>query len=248
AFSAGNTVAFSVSLGMFATFFFMSLYMQTIRGYSPFEAGVRFLPMTLMIIVTAPNAGKYAQKHGSRIPMTYGLVLAGAGLLAFSFVDVTTPYWVMLPIFVAMGHGIGATMAPMTAAVMNAVGHQRAGLGSAMTNTSREVGGVLGIALLGTILTTKLKSSLGPALVTLGLSPQAQASIGSAAGHGYIDPALLQTLPPAQKLAVLGAYHDAFMGGFHTALTVAGVVLVVAALVANRFIPGRETVRHEEPQ
>jgi EmrB/QacA subfamily drug resistance transporter len=79
AFSAGNTVAFSVSLGMFATFFFLSLYMQTIRGYSPFEAGVRFLPMTMMIIVTAPNAGRYAQRHGSRIPMTYGLVLAGSG-------------------------------------------------------------------------------------------------------------------------------------------------------------------------
>ena len=66
AFSAGNTVAFSVSLGMFATFFFLSLYMQLIRGYTPFQAGVRFLPMTLMIIVTAPLAGKYAQKHGSR--------------------------------------------------------------------------------------------------------------------------------------------------------------------------------------
>ena len=79
AFSAGNAVAFSVSLGMFATFFFLSLYMQTIRGYSAFEAGVRFLPMTLAIIATAPLAGQYAQKHGSRIPMTYGLLLASGG-------------------------------------------------------------------------------------------------------------------------------------------------------------------------
>ena len=66
---------------MFATFFFMTLYMQLIRGYSAFEAGVRFLPMTVMIIVIAPNAGKYASKHGSRLPMTYGLILAGVGLL-----------------------------------------------------------------------------------------------------------------------------------------------------------------------
>ena len=72
-------MAFAMSLGMFATFFFLSLYMQLIRGYSAFEAGVRFLPMTLMIIVTAPNAGRYASKHGSRIPMTYGLLLAGGG-------------------------------------------------------------------------------------------------------------------------------------------------------------------------
>jgi EmrB/QacA subfamily drug resistance transporter len=146
AFSAGNAVAFSVSLGMFATFFFLSLYMQLIRGYSAFEAGVRFLPMTLMIIVTAPNAGRYASKHGSRIPMTYGLLLAGGGLLTLSRLDVDTPYWLMFPVFMVMGHGIGATMSPMTAAVMNAVGRERAGLGSAMTNTSREVGGVFGIA------------------------------------------------------------------------------------------------------
>ena len=160
AFSAGNTVAFAVSLGMFATFFFLSLYMQLIRGYSPFEAGIRFLPMTVMIVVTAPNAGRYASRHGSRIPMTYGLILAGTGLLTLSWMSLDTPYLLMLPVFMIMGHGMGSTMAPMTAAVMNAVGPQRAGLGSAMTNTSREVGGVLGIALLGTILTTRLRSTL----------------------------------------------------------------------------------------
>jgi EmrB/QacA subfamily drug resistance transporter len=248
AFSAGNTVAFSVSLGMFASFFFLSLYMQGIHRYTPFQAGYRFLPMTVMIIVTAPLAGRYAQRHGSRAPMTYGLLLAGGGLLTLGLMlQADSSYWFMMPVFVVMGHGMGATMAPMTAAVMNAVGHQRAGLGSAMTNTSREVGGVLGIALLGTILTTELKSSLGPALASLGLSPQAQASIGSAAGHGFLDPALLQALPQAQKVAVQGAFNDAFMAGFHTALTAGGLVLIVAAFVANRFIPGREALR-EEPQ
>ena len=145
AFSAGNTVAFSISLGMFATFFFLTIYMQTIHGYSPFQAGAAFLPLTVMIIVTAPNAGKYASTHGSRAPMTYGLCLAGGGLILLGLLlTPTTPYWLMFPIFLFMGHGMGATMAPMTAAVMNSVGRERAGLGSAMTNTSREVGGVLG--------------------------------------------------------------------------------------------------------
>ena len=95
AFSAGNTVAFSVSLGMFATFFFLSLYMQLIRGYTPFQAGIRFLPMTLMIVVTAPLAGKYAQQHGSRAPMTYGLLLAGGGLIFLGTqLQVDTSFWV----------------------------------------------------------------------------------------------------------------------------------------------------------
>ena len=245
AFSAGNAVAFSVSLGMFATFFFLSLYMQTIRGYSAFEAGVRFLPMTLMIIVTAPLAGKYAQRHGSRIPMTYGLLLAGSGLLALSRLDVGTSYLLMLPVFAIMGHGMGATMAPMTAAVMNAVGHERAGLGSAMTNTSREVGGVFGIALLGTILTSRLRGALGPALDGIGLSPQQQATVAETAGHGALDPRTLTSLTPGQRGAVLQAFRESFMSGFRVSLIVGGLVLLVAALVANRFIPGRTAHREE---
>ena len=248
AFSTGNLVAFSISLGMFSTFFFLSLYMQSpyLRGYTAFEAGLRFLPMTLMIVVTAPNAGRYASKHGSRAPMTYGLLLAGGGLVALSMLTTTTPYWIMAVIFAIMGHGMGATMAPMTAAVMNSVGHERAGLGSAMTNTSREVGGVFGIALLGTILFTRLKSVLVPSLAGLGLTAQQQASIATSASHGQLD--VTQYGLTAQQQAAVGqAFGDAFMSGFRVALLVAGAVLLVAALLANRFIPGREAVREAAP-
>ncbi len=244
AFSAGNTVAFSVSLGMFATFFFLSLYMQLIRGYTPFQAGIRFLPMTLMIVVTAPLAGKYAQQHGSRAPMTYGLLLAGGGLIFLGTqLQVDTSFWLLLPVYMIMGHGMASVMAPMTAAVMNSVGPQRAGLGSAMSNTSREVGGVFGIALLGTILTTKLKASLAPSLVGLGLTSAQQHAIGIAGGHGTLDPTLLTQLglSAAQKASVTAAFDSAFMDGFHVALLVGGLVLWGAAVVAYRFIPGRHT-------
>ena len=95
--------------------------------------------------------------------MTYGLLLSGGGLLFFcTQLQLDTPFWLLLPVYIIMGHGMASVMAPMTAAVMNSVGPQRAGLGSAMSNTSREVGGVFGIALLGTVLTTKLKASLAP--------------------------------------------------------------------------------------
>jgi MFS family permease len=216
--------------------------MQLIRGYTPFQAGVRFLPMTLLIIVTAPLAGKYASRHGSRGPMTYGLLLAGGGLLFFGTqLKVDTPYAMMVPVLIIMGHGMASVMAPMTAAVMNSVGPQRAGLGSAMTNTSREVGGVFGIALLGTVLTTKLKASLTPALVGLGLTGAQQNAIAVAGGHGTLDPTVLKGLSPSQIVGVMQAYGRSFMDGFHVALFVGGAVLVVAAFVANRFIPGRHT-------
>jgi hypothetical protein len=174
--------------------------------------------------------------------MTYGLILAGSGLVALSLLSPTTPYWVMAVLFAIMGHGMGATMAPMTAAVMNAVGPQRAGLGSAMTNTSREVGGVFGIALLGTILFTRLEAVLEPSLERLGLSTAQAQTITAAAGHGQLDVGALGLDGP-QAQAVGQAFGDAFMSGFRVSLVVAGTALLLAALVANRFIPGRDAAR-----
>lgn len=237
AFSAGNLVAFSVSLGMFGTFFFFSLYMQLIRGYSAFQAGVRFLPMTVMIIFMAPTAGRIASRYGSRWPMTAGLSMAATGLFIMGFVEATTPFWMLIPLFVLMGAGMGMTMTPMTAAVMNAVGSRRAGLGSATTNTSREVGGVFGIALLGALLTTKLKSSLTASLGALALPLPLREAILETAGHGRFDPSVLRGLPPETVLQLQAAFGDAFMDGFRIALYVAAGVLGFAALVSMRFIP-----------
>ena len=134
--------------------------------------------------------------------MTYGLLLAGGGLLLLGLtLQADTPYWrTCVPVFLIMGHGMGATMAPMTAAVMNAVGAQRAGLGSAMTNTSREVGGVLGIALLGTILITQAQGAFVPLLAEIGLSAPQQAAIASSRGTARSRRAFL-TAPRAHARA-----------------------------------------------
>jgi EmrB/QacA subfamily drug resistance transporter len=247
-FAAGNAVAFSLSLGMFGIFFFTSLYMQFIRGYTPFETGVRFLPMTVMIILVAPNAGRLASKIGSKWPMVFGLTLAATGLLLLSRIGPDTSFALILPIFMVMGIGMASTMSPMTAAVMNAVGPQRAGLGSATTNTSREVGGVFGIALLGTLLTTKLKTSLTATIAGLGLPAATQGAIVASAGHGRLDPALLQGLSPEQMDAVQAAFGGAFLDGFHLALLVASAVLYAAAVVAFRFIPSGAPEREHAPE
>jgi hypothetical protein len=129
----------------------------------------------------------------------------------------------------------------MTAAVMGAVGPQRAGLGSAMTNTSREVGGVVGIALLGTVLFDRLGAALVPKLAELGLTGPQAVAISQAASHGFVSPGELATLglSPEQTRAFATAFREAYMSGFHLAVLIAGSVLLTAAVVANRFIPGR---------
>ncbi len=132
-------------------------------------------------------------------------------------------------------------MAPMTAAVMGAVGAERAGLGSATTNTSREVGGVLGIALLGTILFSRLSSAIEPLLARTDLTEAQQRAVVDIASHGVPGAAQIGPLglTAAQGLQVIDAFRQAYMSGFHVAVGVAGAVLLVAAFVANRFIPGR---------
>lgn len=247
AFAAGNAVAFAVSFGMFGIFFFMTLYMQEVRNYTPFQAGLRFLPMTGMVIFAAPTAGRIASRRGSRGLMVMGLTMAGTGLLALSRITATTPWGLVIPVMMIMGLGMGTTMTPMTAAVMNAVGYARAGLGSAMTNTSREVGGVFGIALLGTLLTTKLRGALVPRLAELGLPAAAQQSIAAAASHGA-PPAVLQAKGGVLGPQIAHAVRESFLTGFHLAAIIAASMLLAAAFVAWKFIPAgapqREDVSH----
>jgi hypothetical protein len=234
---------------MFGTFFFFSLYMQLVRGYSALGTGVRILPLTGMIFFVAPQAGRFAQRHGSRYPMTFGPLLAGTGLLLMSRIGVATDYKLIIPILMMMGIGMGSTMAPMTAAVMNAVGPQRAGLGSATTNTSREVGGTFGIALLGTLLTTQLRSRLLASLVFLHLDQTRLAAILGAAQHGTLGPKVLQGLDPATANAVRTAFAQSFMSGFRVALAVAAGFVYLAAILAYRFVPsGAPAHDDEEPE
>ena len=248
AFAAGSIVAFAISFAMFGTVFFVSLYFQLVRGYSAFEAGVRFLPMTGVLVVVAPTAGRFAQRYGSRWPMTFGLACAGTGLLLLGRTNADTQFTVVAPAMTLMGVGMGSTMSPMTAAVMNAVGPARAGLGSATTNAAREIGGVFGVALLGTILTTKLKSTMATALAATSMPATVQTRITQSAGHGELDPELVQSLSGAQATLVQHAFDDAFMSGFRLSLLVAGVIVLTAAVVANRYIPsGAPQDRQPDP-
>ncbi|MBA3654436.1 MAG: MFS transporter [Actinobacteria bacterium] len=235
-FAAGTLVALTISFAMFGTFFFASLYFQVIRGYSAFSAGLHLLPLTAMITLVAPNAGRYAQKYGPRWPLTFGLSMAGSGLILLSRANAGTPYPFLAVALMIMGIGMASTMTPMTAAVMGAVGPERAGLGAATTNTAREVGGTLGIAVLGTLLTSKLRATMGHLLAAAGLAPATRDALVATAGHGRLDPRALGSLAPEQAATVNHAFQVAFMDGWHLALLLAGLCVLVAAFMANRFV------------
>ena len=151
-FLGANIVAFIVSFAMLAMFFFLTLYMQNVLRYSPLEAGVRFLPSTLMVILVAPVAGRLTDSIGPRPLITAGLVLIATSLFWQSFLEADSGFGFLLPGFVLMGIGISLVMSPMSTSAMNAVDQTKAGVASGILSMSRMVGGTLGIAVLGAFI------------------------------------------------------------------------------------------------
>jgi EmrB/QacA subfamily drug resistance transporter len=160
-FSGANTVMALVGLAMFGIFFFNSLYLQNVLGYSAIKTGATFLPMTLLIILVAPVAGKISDRIGPRWLMGAGLTLLTGSLLLFRTLDESSTFWDILPGLLVGGLGMAITMAPTTAAAMSSVPVDKAGVGSAVINSMRQVGGSLGIALMGTLVATTVTVTPG---------------------------------------------------------------------------------------
>ena len=151
-FSGANTVMGLVGLAMFGIFFFNSLFLQNVLGYSAIKTGATFLPMTLLIILVAPVAGRISDRIGPRWPMALGMTLLTGSLLLFGTLDAHSSFWDIVPGLVVGGFGMAITMAPTTAAAMSSVPVDKAGVGSAVINSMRQVGGSLGIAIMGTLV------------------------------------------------------------------------------------------------
>jgi EmrB/QacA subfamily drug resistance transporter len=155
-FAGANAAMLLVGLAMFGIFFFTSLFVQNILGFSAIETGASFLPMTVLIILVAPVAGKISDQVGPRWLMGTGMVLLSVSLLLFGRLEVDSTFWGLLPAMLVGGFGMAITMAPTTSAAMGAVPVDKAGVGSAVINSMRQVGGSIGIALMGALVATQL--------------------------------------------------------------------------------------------
>ena len=159
-FTGANTVMLLVGLAMFGIFFYVSLYVQQVLHYSPVEAGASFLPWTLLIILIAPQAGRLSDRFGPRPFVSSGMAILAGAMFVFSRFGVGASYWDLLPGMLLGGLGMSIAMAPTTAAAMSSVRPDKAGVGSAVLNSMRQVGGSLGIAIMGAIVASGISSSL----------------------------------------------------------------------------------------
>ena len=228
-FLGANIVAFVVSFAMLAMFFFLALYMQNIRGYSPLQAGVRFLPSTMMIVLIAPIAGRLTDRVGPRPLMTFGLLCVSGSLFWQSQLTVGSSYGALLPGFVLMGIGMAFVMSPMSTAAMNSVEPTKAGVASGILSMSRMVGGTFGVAVLGALVATLGRSKIDQLLP--GVPASARSAMAAGLGSG-------QT-PHGMPATMVQAGQDAFVYSLQNGLRLGSAVALVGALVAWTLV-GRE--------
>jgi len=219
------TIAFFV---MFGLFFLFTLYLQFVRGYSPLSAGLSTLPLALALVAIAPRSAAMAEKLGSGPVIATGFVFIAAGFGVLAAISTTTPYVILALAMVLLGAGMSLTAAPATGNIMSAVPPAKAGVGSAVNDTTREVGGALGIAILGSISSAVYRSSVD--LDGLALPPPVAEAARESIGAATV---LADSVPGGAELAARAgaAFTDAFnlasLGAGVIALAAAGVVAVV---------------------
>jgi EmrB/QacA subfamily drug resistance transporter len=226
--SGGMTLVF---FAMYGTFFLVSQYFQLVLGYSPFESGLFQLPMAVVMMTLAPRAPVFVARYGAHKVVSTGLVLVAFGLLAFSSFGVHTSIWWMYLSLLPLGGGMAITMAPLTAQIMSAVSLGKAGVGSAMNDTTRELGGALGVAVLGSLVTSQYTSSIDHHLAGV-----------HGASRDLAESGMTGAFQVAQHLGAAGGDHvegakQAFMDGVHLAALCGAVVVLIAAVIVRRVLP-----------
>nr|WP_203434102.1 MFS transporter [Jiangella asiatica] len=230
-FSASVATIGLVFFAMLGTFFFMTFYLQIVRGYSPLETGLTFLPFAVAQTVFAALSERMVRRYGIRAVTATGLGLVTLSLVGMGSIDAGTSLWFLLALFFIQGAGIANVMPPATTAVMAAVPREKAGIGSAVNNTMRQVGGALGVAVLGAVLSARYRSGVDDAVSVLpaGIRHAAAESIGS-------------TMMAAEQAGVVaqvrGPAFDAFIGGVQWVAFLGAAVAALSVVVVTVFLPG----------
>ena len=245
-FSGAMIVAFILYFSIFSIFFFTALYLTAIIGYAPARIALEFLPMALAMIVAALLAGRRVASVGPRVPMAEGCVLAGAGVLlsALLLLSRHPSLWLMATLALA-GYGFGSSVVPMTSVALSEVPPERSGMAASATNTSRELGAVFGVAVLGALVNAHLTGDLTHRLKLLKIPANFISIIISAVETG--------TVPSGVKGGgsiedhVIQAAYGAFRSGLEQSLVIAGVGMLIAAAIAARTLGPRAEDSSEAP-
>lgn len=238
----------AVSLAFFALMgmvFAFTQYLQFVRGYSALEAGIRLLPLAAGIAIGARGGERLNRKFGTKVVVGSGLILLAGTMSIITIYDTTTSLWIVEVGIFLTAVAMGTIMAPSTDAVMGAVPPENAGVGSAMNDVTRQVGGAFGVAIIGSVLTSFYSSRVADAVDAVAGLPAAAAesakdSVGAATG-------IAATLPPEVGQPLADAARNAFTDAFGMAVLVGVAFALVGSALVFRFMPARESAISPEP-
>jgi predicted MFS family arabinose efflux permease len=235
ALSAGVVLVILALFVLFGVLFFVTLYLQRVHGYSPVEAGVRVLPLTGVFALSAPLGGVLTGRFGPRLPLTVGMTLLGTAMLGLRSIGVDTAYSGLWPWFLLIGIGLGLVIVASTQAIVGNAPVDLGGVAGGLQTTANQLGGVLGTAVLGSVLASRVGSTLFDHLTSAGVPDgvaQQLAGAKEAVAQGIAPPA-----PPGLADQVLTASQAAFLDGLHAAILVGAILAFVGAalgLLVNR--------------
>ncbi|MEV5202894.1 MFS transporter [Streptomyces sp. NPDC053720] len=232
-FSAAVAAIALVFFALMGVTFFSAFYMQSVRGWTALQAGLMLLPLAATQVIFAPRARLLVDRFGARATCTAGMLLVAIGLAAFALFDDTTPVWVLCLLFFVQGTGMAHVMTPVTVSVMQALPREKAGSGSAVNNTFRQVGGALGVAVLGSVLSTVYRGDIEGHLGALPAGAREAAGESIEATLGVAD-----RMGPAGAPLIASA-NDAFLKAMHVTAIGSATMALVGALVVALFLPGR---------
>jgi EmrB/QacA subfamily drug resistance transporter len=236
AFTGVSVVAWALSAGMFAMFLYVTLYIQDVLGYSPLEAGVRFLPITLLSFFVAPIAGRLTGRVPARVLLGLGLILVGVGLLLMRGIELGDDWTTLLPGFLVAGVGIGLTNPAIASTAIGVVASSRAGMASGINNTFRQVGIATGVAALGAIFQSHIDSRLAELLP--GAPPGLSEAVSAGGGRAAVE-----SVPPGSRAQVADAANQAFISGFNDILLVGATIAILGGIVGFALVRSRDFVQ-----
>lgn len=238
-FTAASVAVTLVFFAMFGSLFFISQFLQFVLGCTPLQSGERLLPVAAVLMITAPLSAKLVARVGTKLVVAGGLLLVTAALMLFSTVRASSGYGLVATVLVVIGIGMGLAMAPATDSIMGSLPPEKSGVGSAMNDTTREVGGALGVAIMGSVTTALYGSQFasGAAYHALGRqAPQAATAAKASIGAAFI---VAQRLPAASASAVTSLARVAYAHALDGTVVVGAAVAFAGVLVALAFLPAR---------
>jgi EmrB/QacA subfamily drug resistance transporter len=232
-FAVANLTTLAAYAGLIGGLFFVGLYLQQVVGYTPLEAGLATTPISVLLFVLSPRFGRLASGTGPRLPMTAGPIVAGLGLLLMLRVGSDADYLTdVLPAIVVFGLGLAATVAPLTATVLDSVEERRVGIASGVNNGVSRVAGLLAIAVLGAVISAHFGTVLDENLGAAPLGPAAEKTVADAKAQPLAVPGT-KKLPPAEATRIRTAAADASTSAFHLGALIAAVLMILGGIASG---------------